>query len=149
MTLIAEKRCQCRKPGDHPSPNRKGQCVRCALPFDPKWVSSDDTFNEFFARLRESLPVVGPEFDSFLLQCKKRELAGRDTFGFEYLARDNVVEAYEEAADGCLYAYLDVLKTVREDGDDADIGFALTAAAAFFQAYSALVQLHHKRHGAP
>lgn len=141
--------CQCRKPGNPSNPRRSGSCVKCGKHFGPEWVSSDETFNQFFDRLRDSIPTVGPEFDAFLLQCKQRELAGRDTFGYAYLDRDNVVEAYEEAVDGALYSFLDVLATIRDNGDDPDIGFALTAAASFYSAYRALVELHHKRLGAP
>src|SRR4051794_17482384 len=88
--------CACPKPRNPTDPRKQGAC-QCGKVLDPAWVSSDATFNEFFGRLREAIfPVVGAEFDSFVAQCKQRELAGRDTFGFEYLARSNITEAYEE-----------------------------------------------------
>lgn len=75
-------------------------------------------------------------------------MAGRDRFGFQYLRRDNAIEAMEEASDGALYMYLDGLQAIR-DGVDEEKDVALTAAYHFAQAHRYCRLLRQRRRGTP
>ena len=102
---------------------RPGYCRFCGGRIDPEWVSSDATFAEFFDQLAE-LPGVPSDL---IEQCRDRELAGRETFGFAYLARDNPKEAREEIADFVLYIRLHLL-CARREGRPEKVEAALRAA---------------------
>lgn len=143
--------CACEKPRELSDPRREGTCGVCGKVFDSAWLSNDETVNAFFDRLAAGL-FPGPptaDFESFRGHCEAREFAGRDTFGLAYLSRDNCSEALEEAVDLALYMHLDVLKHLREDGDDEDMALALTAAKHAFLAHKAVRELAAKRQGAP
>jgi hypothetical protein len=126
----------CRCPEPAMNERRPDFCRRCGVRHNPRIVSSDRTMAEFFARLAD-LPGVNP---AAMLEARDRELAGRDTFGLKYLARDNVAEGCEEAADGLIYAALEWLKDRRTGEEDMDPAL-LDAAHHFALAHAAL-----KRH---
>lgn len=115
---------------------------------DPEWVSSDETFNEFFDRLAESVPGAS-DFEAFRAQCAARERAGRQTFGVQYLDRRNAIEALEEAADGANYLFFHALQKVKQGRREEDIDSDLMAAYYFYKAWSAAAQAERKDHQAP
>lgn len=150
MSVIAKKLCcECNEPRETVNPRRPGTCVKCGKPFDPEWVSSDETFAAFFDRLAESMAVVPPEFETFRAQCAKRERAGRETFGFRYLSRENTTDAYEEACDGANYMLFNALQKVKEGYPGEDIDADLTAAWKFYEAWSAAARAYRKHHHSP
>jgi hypothetical protein len=122
--------CHCSKPVTrHRSPK---SCLRCLGEIEDRWLSSDENTAAFLGRVAALPEVTGPA----LHHAQKRERAGRETFGFAYLSRDNDREGLEEAADGLIYAALSWLcdrRTGREDIDpdllDAAHHFALAHAA--------------------
>jgi hypothetical protein len=154
--------CRCPKPATSVNPRRREVCGKCDHNLDPRWVSSDETMGEIFRRLAEAMPygeamVRNPmggdemtdDFMAFEAHCLGRERAGRDTFGFAYLDRENEVEALEEWADGANYLAMSYLRKVREEGDDDDFDLVLTIMRHAFKAHQATRQLRAKRHGAP
>lgn len=93
--------------------------------------------------------MTTPEFEQFRSHCEARELDGRDTFGLEYLSRENCAEAAEEAVDLGLYMHLDILQHLRDTGTDDDLALALTAAKHAYLAHKAVRELAAKRRGSP
>ena len=85
----------------------------------------------------------------FRRHCEQREREGRPRFGNVFLSRDNPREAQEEAADGALYAMLDMLRHLRETGSREDYDATLRVAAKFAEAYRELLDLQAKRGGRP
>lgn len=140
--------CKCAEPRETLNPRKRGSCVKCGKQFDPAWVSSDDHVRVFFNRL-SSCRYLEESFPAFRQMCERRELAGRETFGFRYLDRDNLTEAMEEAADLALYPYLDWLQAAREGRPDEDFDLVLTIAYHASLAFDAAVRLQHKRGGEP
>lgn len=139
--------CACRQPRVSPNSRRNGTCVRCSGRLDPSWVSSDETLAAFLDHLASTIPgwpEAAGSFDAFRRQVQARERAGRETFGFAYLSRDNPAEGLEEAADLAIYAYLDTLKALRE-GEDDELALALTAARKAWEAHEALNALLSRR----
>lgn len=139
--------CECSEPRETANPRKAGSCVKCGKHFDPEWTSSDQTMTEFFNRL-SSCRFLEESFPAFRQMCERRERAGRDTFGFSYLVRDNLEEAREELSDAAVYMALDILKA-RHDGTDECADLALTVAYHASRAFDALGQLQHKRGGEP
>ncbi len=138
----ASGECGCEKPIETVDPRWPGSCVRCGNRIEPRWTSNDATVAEFFDRLEECFPGETPAWvQIFRRHCEARELAGRDTFGYEFLARNNPAEGLEEAADGANYAFFDILQS-RRDGDEEEWALALTAAYHFAHAYRALGLMH-------
>lgn len=141
--------CACPVPEPHGSPEKPPFCVRCSFPLNPVWTSNDTNMSEFFDRLRDSFPGKAPDwFDGFRSQCMARERAGRTTFRMGYLGRDNTDEGCEEAADGALYAYLDLLKA-RRAGLPEEWDLVLTAAWHAAQLHHTMRRLREKRAGSP
>lgn len=126
--------CECPVP--RPRPYDPGSCRDCGRIISPAWTPSDFNFETFFGRL-SALPGVVP---AFVFQCRTRELAGRDVFGFRFCDRDNAAEGQEEAADLALYAHLHILRARRE-GRTEQLELALTAAHHAAMAWVALEQL--------
>jgi hypothetical protein len=129
--------CTCERPSEFVTPTKKGICVDCNALIDFEWTSTDATVAAFFDRLATtfpSWPAVPQWFEAFRAQCEDRERAGRDEFGFRYLARDNAGEALEEAADGGIYHHLEILRKLR-NGQAEDIDVHLQAAYHFAQAH--------------
>lgn len=143
------KQCKCRKPAPFLAPQKARTCVRCALHISPEWTCNDQTVAGFFDRLEDAVPGGDGWLESFRKHCEQRELAGRDKWGFTFLARENTLEGLEEACDGALYSMLDVLKARREGRGEEDLDAALTAAYYFGKAHEALRRLRDKRLGAP
>lgn len=150
LTLDPEtnlRECSC------PQPERKPQkpdvCVRCGFYLNPRWMSNDATIQSFYDGVANGFSGGAPEwFDTFRLHCEQREYAGRKTFRESYLARDNVREGTEEAADGANYAFFKSLQEKRAGGDP-QMDLALTAAQHFALAYKALAQMNDKDRGKP
>ena len=141
--------CQCRRPRTVGDPRKKGSCVRCGKLLGKRWTSNNENFNIFFDRLESAFPGEVPDsFVAFRAQCLAREYEGRERFGFTYMIRDNLAESREEAADLCMYLYLDGL-AARRAGKDEEESVALTAALHCYKAYEAIRDLEAKRHGAP
>jgi len=136
------KECQCPKPLPHSTPRRADTCIHCGLWISPEWSSTDENLEAFLLRLGESQFHYGPEgelltppwWDDFCAHVRAREAAGRDSFGYEFMRRNNPAEATEEAADGGIYMYLDGLQKLRQ-GKDTQADVALTAAYHFAQAH--------------
>lgn len=136
------KHCPCPIPQPKTNPRHTETCQRCGFYVDPELKRIDRQVEEFFDRLAESQFHYGPDgklltpdwWDDFREHCQIRELAGREEFGLDYLARDNPVEASEEATDGALYMLLHGLRGKREDWPD-DIDVRLTAAYHFAMAH--------------
>lgn len=89
---------------------RPGYCSHCSGTLDPSWQTTDETVAEFMDQLAD-LPGVLP---GFIEQCRQRERAGRDEFGYAYVKRSNCDEGIEEFSDACLYAFLHLLRCRRE-----------------------------------
>lgn len=148
------KECRCELPRPSSNPRRATTCNACGFYVDPALLRIDAQVAEFFDRLAESQFHHGPDgklltpdwWDEFREHCTVRELAGRERFGLDYLARDNPTEACEEATDGALYMLLDGLRAHR-DGCDAAEDVALTAAYHFAQAHRYARMLTAKRRG--
>lgn len=135
----------------NPKPNKPDICVQCSghIDHDADWASNTENLSQFFNRLTDcqNLPITFPYFQG---EIETREKFGRAQFGFEYLRRNNLTEAREEACDLALYAHLDILKARREGIREEDgIGLALTMAYYAAKAYDAALRLQAKRNGAP
>jgi hypothetical protein len=120
------RECDCPVPRDHRefSPGfRDGYCRHCGGWINPAWLSTDETFDEFFDHLAR-IPGVTP---AFIQHCRQRELAGRPVFGHEFLARNNDIEASEEVADFANYMLFRCLRKRRE-GKPSNRAKALRAA---------------------
>lgn len=137
----------CTRP--NPKVNKPDTCVQCNGLISDEWSSNDQTVHEFFKRLGDSIPAKGDAWQRFVIDCEAREFAGRKSFGFTYLERDNLREAREEACDLALYLMLDALKMVREGRAEEDFGLVLQIAFHAFQAYEATFSLAARRRGAP
>ena len=147
MTATALRECPCEKP--EPQINRPHVCVKCGDSLPERWTTNDATLAQFFGRLEETFPAPPPWFEKFKGQVLARERAGRSTFRQSFLARDNLAEGLEEAADLALYSALDHLVTIRKEGEDRDFDQVLTAAWHAAQSWAALDRLAHKRRGTP
>ena len=147
---MSECRCAEPKPNDRDPLNRRSAdyCRICQRQISREWTSNDKTLGWFLDGLAACIPARGEEWQRFRIHCEARELAGRPRFKHQFLNRDNVAEGLEEAADGALYAHLDVLKAKRA-GEDGDVDMALIAAHHFYEAYAALLHLRQRRNGAP
>jgi hypothetical protein len=98
-----------------------------------KWISSDETMAEFQTEVAK-LPGVTA---GLLLDAQRRERAGRGEFGMKYLGRDNIAEAFEEAADFHNYTFFEWLNDRRAGREEIDENL-LTAAHHIALAYAAL-----------
>lgn len=85
----------------------------------------------------EGLPDV---HEHFTATCRSREMMGRRLFGDAYLTRDNISEAWEEAADLANYAFFEVLQR-RDQGKDDRVDLALMAAHHAAMAHLTLLKL--------
>jgi hypothetical protein len=103
---------------------------------NPEWLSSSEGLNAF-------LQLAGADYLT-AAHCIQRERAGREEFGLAYLTRDNPAEAMEEAADGCIYAFLQVLCDVREGESEVDFDL-LDAALHFSLAHQAMTRRRARR----
>lgn len=148
------KPCPCPIPQPSRNPRKLNDCERCGLYVNPNLLRIDSQVAEFFDRLGESQFPYGPDgelmtpdwWNDFRSHCRLREWDGREKFGLDYLARDNPVEATEEAADLALYMLLDGLRAHR-DGVDPEIDVALTCAWHAAQAHRYARILTAKRRG--
>lgn len=143
--------CKCEKPSEHPSPLRKGTCVKCCGELGAFWMSSDQTLNEWWDRLKMGMFFGEPSasFDRIRAVATQREHDGRKDYGLRYLGRANLEEAVEEVADFLNYLFFDSLNTIRREGHDPDIDLVLTAAAKACEAMEHLDHLRARRRGAP
>lgn len=139
MTL---RTCKCPRP--NPKPQKKDTCVQCGSHIPKEWGE----VKTFYDDLEEAIPDSGQAFSVFRTICEAREAAGRDHFGYRFLDRDNVEDAFEEAADGANYAAFEV-RRLRRKGMDDQYDAALSAAYHFFQAFKAMNRLREKEHGRP
>ena len=132
------RECHCEKPAISPDPRDEGMCQRCLARPGEAWTSCDATMAEFYDRLEEAMfslaertaPVPSADlvaFREFRTQAEIRELAGRKTFGFKHLSRDNPREATEEVADASNYILFSLMDA-RRKGDAEEWSLALTAA---------------------
>lgn len=140
------KECECPEP--NPKPKKPDTCVRCGFAISPRWATSDAHMMRFFNRLSDCRNLEA-SFPAFRQLCERREKAGRDTFRYAYLNRDDLSEGMEEAADLALYPYLDSLKMIREGREGEDYDLVLTVAFHAAQAFDALARLKEKRAGTP
>jgi len=123
--------CRCKHPREND--RRPGNCRKCGVRLDPKWLSSDTTMTAFLTRLAELPGVTAPA----IIHAQKRERAGRVEFGLNYLGRDNAAEGREEGADGIIYSALSWLNDRRAGTEDIDPNL-LDAAHHFALAHQAL-----------
>jgi hypothetical protein len=127
------------------SPLHKNTCVKCGSHIPSQWGE----VKSFYDDLAEAIPDGGDvAFQVFRTICEAREEAGRDHFGYRFLDRDNVEDAFEEAADGANYAAFEV-RRLRRAGMDDQYDAALSAAWHFFQAFKAMNRLREKERGQP
>lgn len=142
------RECDCKQPEPHVKPGKQNWCVKCGGYLADHWRSSNANVAQFFNRLSDCQNVEGT-FPAFRAQCERRELAGRSTFRYKYLSRDNIADGFEEACDLALYPYLDALKAQREGLGDEDIDLCLQVAFYAAMAYDTLARLRAKRDHAP
>lgn len=143
------KGCTCPAPREAADPRRKGSCLGCGKLIGEDCLSSHETLEAFFERLRWALFPTGkpsPAFEQYRALCEARELKGRDDFGLAYLRRDNEQEAGEEAADLAMYMHLSILQA-RQRGEEEEWSTALEAARHAFIAFEFASQHAHKRKG--
>jgi hypothetical protein len=126
--------CTCRQPRRSPNPRAGASCVVCGRQIAGGWVVGDEQMAEFFEVL--ALPPVAPDLASFREHCLAREGAGREKFGFQYLARDNDEDGMEEAADLANYACFGNAKMHRTYWDPE-------AASLRWQAAKHAAKAHH------
>lgn len=132
--------CECPVPADHADAHpgfRDGWCRVCGGKLSDSWVATSDGLMEFLELARADYRSAA--------HCHTRELAGRAEFGFAYLSRNNPEEAQEEAADGQIYCYLEVLKDRR--AGETDIDFDLLDAASHFALAHQALQRRRGRSG--
>ncbi len=98
------------------------------------------TYEDAMVDWLEQLAALPEVHDHFIQTCRAREFAGRETFGSAYLGRDNIGEAWEEAADFANYAFFEVLNR-RAEGKDDRMDLALIAAHHAAMAHLALLRL--------
>jgi hypothetical protein len=145
--------CQCPKPVQSLNAERHGQmCLKCGRQVRGDWVADDETMWDFFDRLAEgmNLPVdldPGHPFEYFRRHCLARERAGRDRFRLQYLARENAVDAMEEAADGANYSAFGQMVHRRMGVHDSV--HLLMAAHHFAKAYECLMRERAELRGTP
>lgn len=152
MTL---RECACRVPTNYTSPYKPHACVRCGFYINPAWTSNDKTMGAFLhslGRVLDETPGMLPAdeneaWQQFRAHCESRELAGRKRFGHSLLARKNIWEAREEAADGLNYLIFQSLVDRREGNENEDRDLLLTAAYHFYEAYETLLRIQSLRHG--
>lgn len=129
--------CECPAPHDSPDPRKHRVCGRCDKLKEGPGVSTEETFNQFHDWLEEGFfrqwsatekannpkgEEVERQFYRALRElARRREDAGKETFGLAYLGRDNIAEVYEEIADVFNYCYEEDLKTFRRFGDHREI----------------------------
>lgn len=138
--------CECEVPRDkqsRPGFQPEESCVKCGKIIPADWTSNDQTVEEFFGRLRDTFPEAPEWLDEYERFTRAREAWGREHFGHRHLSRDNPLDGMEEAADGALYAFFDILQD-RRAGDEEEWGLALTAAKHFAEAYHALKMLRRR-----
>ena len=159
MTKLRD--CHCQSPSVSPDPrnhdpvSRRSYCLRCSGYIRPECIASDETFNEFFTRLRESLfdhkLLSGPGPPAWYLafenHCRQGAREGQDKFGLAYLTRSNSREGQEEGRDGGVYAWLHILQQ-RQQGEDEEWALALTAAYHAAKLHEAMVHLETRSHRA-
>lgn len=136
--------CTCPIPRQIVDPRRPETCQACLGWINPDWTSNDRTVSKFYDRLAASLFIpdqmtgkllVPDDYIVFRAEAEARERAGRETFGHRSLARNNLRDAREEAADGGNYLLFHHLRKVREgDGEDR-MARVLTGASHFFKAH--------------
>lgn len=144
------RECECPEPNRHSNPRYPQKCVRCGWHISSEWDSNSENIKSFFDHLESVFPgSASDDFRVFRQECERRELAGRKTFKHRYLARDNRVDAREEAADLANYMYFDVLQNLRLTGTEDEKELALTAAYHAYKAYEATLRLGRKRQGSP
>jgi hypothetical protein len=109
------------------------------------------TVKAFYDRLQESIQGrASKPPDSFVVfreQCEARERAGRKKFEYEYLRRDNAVEALEEGADLANYMLFDSLQHIRQGEPGQDIDCELMAAYHAYKAWTFAQEARAKRGG--
>lgn len=143
--------CSCPEPNEGADPRHKGQCLKCALPIDPRVLSSDETVGEFYDWLeRAEFPKGGvtPVYGHFRQVAEAREREGREKFGLSYLHRKNEAEALEELADASNYLLFAVLQA-RQRGEDEEWSTAVEVARHCFKAYEFAALHAAKRRGSP
>ena len=142
------RECECPKPNPRVTPGKENICVRCRFLIADRWSPTDDNLNEFFNRLSDCQHVEA-SFPQFRQMAEERVREGRETYGYRYMAADNLAEGLEEAADLAIYPLLDDLKMIREGRGGEDYDLVLTIAFHAAQAFDALVRLKQRRAGAP
>lgn len=128
--------CMCEPPRISLNPRTAGSCGICGKVIEPDHEVSDRTFSHFFDKLRVARPER--DLEPFLGLCARREREWRDHYGLSYLAKDNMAEAYDEAADGANYCWFEYLRMKRVGREQEVVAELLEAADHFEQAYEAL-----------
>jgi hypothetical protein len=145
--------CQCSKPIQSLNRVRHGDmCLRCGRQVTGDWVADDDTMGDFFDRLAEGMSLAldldpGHPFEFFRRHCLARERAGRERFRLQYLARENAIDAMEEAAD--LANYCSFGQMVHRRSGSHDSVHLLMAAHFAAKAYECLLRERAECRGTP
>lgn len=98
------------------------------------------TYEEAVADWLNQLAELPDVHEHFTAICRHREMTGRRIFGDAYLNRDNIAEAWEEAADLANYAFFEALQR-RNQGKDDRMDLALMAAHHAAMAHLTLLRL--------
>ena len=137
------KECRCERPARSPNPRNRENCVNCGLWLNPEWANSDPA--PLYDKLRWALfPTVAdedlpPGWLAFRAIAEHREEVGRGQFGFDYLARDNIGEAFEEAGDAPNYGWFRALQARRAHSHaEAMEHYAVLAAQKFYEGFEIL-----------
>lgn len=142
--------CECPEPLESVDDRKAGSCIKCGRLIGPAdTLSTDQTLGAFLGRLADAFPgKPSPSFVAFEKMIAAREHAGREQFGFKYLARQNCQEAIEELLDLVVYMHLDLLQA-RRNGVDEDWATALEASYHAFRAFESVQQREARRRGTP
>lgn len=149
--------CTCAPPiPGYERPNHRDHlsCRKCGRLIDERLLNPDPLIRDFFDHLECGAPKkpngeAEEVWQAFRRQCELREKAGRPTFGYRFLGRDNCADALEEAADFGIYMFLEQLKLLYTRGDELAISVALQGAHHAYEAYRCACVVREKVHGSP
>lgn len=141
--------CECDEPREATDPRRAATCRKCGRPISGDWVLDDQTVSEFMERFYDTFPgrVIPRHARELRAAVETRERAGRRTFGFRYLTRDNVADGREEVADAVLYGLCALLQE-RRNGTDTQDDIALEIAQKASEMWQLYGKLRARERGA-
>lgn len=140
--------CHCKTPRPSSDPRRQNSCVVCGrLIHHKEWSSSN--IRPILDRLT-NFPDVrwSKDYIAFRDLCFSREKAGRESFGYRFLGRDNERDTLEEIADGVNYGLFSVIRRKREEEEPLD-DIALQAAYYAFKWFQTVLEIKRRAGGAP